>query len=142
MSRFVSVRSRRLSLWQSAVHSATNQLPIAPATKSLMRQGAATHVSHAAAGQLLPRSAHAPGAPLTANDHARLSKGYFELAEAQRTGNAAKAETALTIIRDYSEYDPAWAACVALYNAYYVAADQQAAYVDWSTQTSPDISTF
>ncbi|HVP53731.1 MAG TPA: metallophosphoesterase [Candidatus Eisenbacteria bacterium] len=144
MSRFVTVRSRRLSLWQSAVHEATGRIPkLDPASKKLMRQAASRHAELASKGMHIPRSAHTPGAPLTLDDHVVLSSAYLDLADGQRTGNQAQVEAALVIIRGYSEYDPNWVTCVTVYTQYYITMGKQAVYVDWSQQSPPvSISTF
>ena len=144
MSRFVSVRSRRLSLWQSAVQEATGRLTrLDPATRKLMRQAASRHAELASKGKQIPRPAHTAGAPLTLADHVVLSRAHLDLADGQRTGNQAQAEAALAVIRDYSEYDPNWATCVTQYNLYYVDAGDQPVYVNWAAQNPPvPISTF
>src|SRR5579883_1773943 len=130
-SRFITVRDQRLSLWQSAVNEATDRLPsVDPAVKATMRRAADLHAQAAVNGLPIAKPARVAGAPLSLDDHVLLSRAHFDLAEARRTGDQARAEAAQAIIRDYSEYDPNWVTCVTLYNLYYNILDKQAVYYD------------
>src|SRR4051794_3480602 len=113
MNRFIAVRSRKLSLWQSAVHQTTERrLAADPTRKALMHRAVNLHVEAESKGKLIRQPQYTPGALLTLEDHVHLSKASFELAEARRTNNSARAQAALALYRDYSEFDPKWMECI------------------------------
>ena len=91
MARFISVRSRHLSLWQSAVHEVAQRSPnLDPAKKTLMRRAVDLHAQAAINGAIIRPPATAPATPLTLEHHVFLSSAYYELAEARRTGDLAR----------------------------------------------------
>ena len=140
MARFISVRSRSLSLWQSAVHQTTDRSPnIDPEKKILMRRAVDLHAQAAISGALISPPTRAATTPLTLDDHVFLSRAYYELAEARRTRDLARAAAATALIRDYSSSDPGWAECLAVYELYY-SIYSAPEYTDWSLQEPPDIS--
>src|ERR1051325_5616249 len=131
-SRFVSVRDRNLSLWQSAVDEAVSALGD-PARAKAMRDAVALQAlsgvgKAAAVPDVLTAAAAAGARPDSADVHALLAKAFFDRVNADHgpgvTAAAAAAEglsltQMFTIFRDYSTADLlGWAQCAIAYAKY------------------------
>src|SRR5947207_4923833 len=132
-SRFVSVRDRNLSLWQSAVDEAVSRMGDHGRAQAMLQ--AATQQVLAATGKAPPvgaGAAAASAAPGSQTAHTALAKAMFDHVNATQpadaaagAGTAAAAAPALslpdfiTAFRDYSTADVlGWAQCAINYAKY------------------------
>ena len=136
--RFITVRSRALSLWQSAVLQATKPLEKSdPELAKTMRFAAGLHAEAAVEGQPIPTPPPpTPGQPLTLEQHMALSKGHFELVRARKRGDTLAATRAKSSIRYYSNKDyEHWVECGWYLSQWYVVEQKSAVYRDWTSQS-------
>ncbi len=140
INRFVSVRDRELSLWQSAVDEAVATLGD-PARAAAMRD-AATMLALRGVGKAPPLDASpaaataAAAAPNTASAHAFLAKAFFDQVNANQRHGAAASPAAfsfsnlITFFRDYSTADVlGWAQCAINYAKYLASGSGAPMYV-------------
>jgi hypothetical protein len=138
---FVTVRDKRLSLWQSAVREATARSPdISPALGAIMGEAADRHATAAVKGQPITRPASLTAAPMAVETHTYLSALHFQRAEALRQGAKAATDALGSGSWSYSDNDPNWVQCVIQYNLYYVTGGNQAVYYDWTVQGGGNIN--
>jgi predicted MPP superfamily phosphohydrolase len=144
MSRFVAVRSRDLSLWQSAVQEVTqNMAGLDPKLRERVRQAVDRHVTAEAAGKKIrPAVRRERGARLTLADLVSLSKYTFDKANREAKKASAKkpvkskeSSTTSDGVRKYSTDDwsysgGGWAQCKWEYEKYYNV-ETQPKYVKW-----------
>ena len=150
-SRFVTVRNRHLSLWQSAAEKMLMTNPpdgSAPCrTRAEVRRhpvmaGVNRHVKIRAAGAVVPPPDRGTGAPATdPNLYAYVSHLHFEMAEAKRLDDATRLrQWSATCARYYATCDTAgWLSCEATYLLYAALTHDTLSYNDWTVQGHGDI---
>lgn len=148
VSRFISVRDRNLSLWQSAVDEVVAQIKD-PVRGRAMREAAALHVLEAT-GKI--KDALADAAPSAASVKATdpqalafLSKKFFERANADSHAQLAPSAALnmtdfFDLFRDYSTADVlGWAQCAINYAKYLATSSGTPMYVNWQDQVPPNV---
>jgi hypothetical protein len=136
--RFITVRNRSLSLWQSAVRAATQELKKTdPDRANLMRYAAGLHAEATVKRRPIPvPPPPLPGEPLSLEQHIALSKAHFDAVRARARGDLVAEADAVAVIRDYSNWDVNWSECELYYAAWYAVLGQPPIYRDWVNQTS------
>ncbi|HEY4921403.1 MAG TPA: metallophosphoesterase [Xanthobacteraceae bacterium] len=135
--RFITVRNRPLSLWQSAVRQGTQGLQQTdPGLARLMGYAAGLHAEATVKHHPIPTpNPPPPGAPLTLEDHVALSKAYFDAVYARRRGDRRGEADAVAVIRNYSNWDlSGWASCEVVFAQWYLVDGNPQVYRDWVTQ--------
>jgi 3',5'-cyclic AMP phosphodiesterase CpdA len=150
-SRWVTVRSRNLSLWQSA---AVRMLMTDPPDGSVRCRSRAEALRHPvmagvnrqvkirAAGAVMPPPDSGPAATVSdPNLHAYVSQLHFEMAEAKRTKDQARFDRAAYACRQYATCDTAaWAGCETTYLEYMASTGGTLQYNDWTVQGKNNIN--
>jgi Calcineurin-like phosphoesterase len=145
--RLIAVRNRNLSLWQSAVGEFADRQSDPRRTKAL-HEAAGRHAAAAMKGLRLARPQPAATVENLADADpqtlAYVSQLVFEVAQAHQRGDIVGEAEALArlsdFIRPYSTLDiVGWMQCIWYYVEYYVWADREPPYRDWSQQPHPDI---
>lgn len=150
-SRWVSVRHRNLSLWQTSVEKMLMTNPPdgsapcrsrAEVRRHPVMAGVNRHVKIRAAGGVVSPPDKGPATPVTdPNLHAYVSHLHYEIAEAKRTNNQAALLTLLPgCTRYYATCDTlGWATCETTYLADLAAGDTLQ-YNDWTVAGKNDIN--
>jgi hypothetical protein len=145
-SRFVRVRDRHLSLWQSAVAEvvrtqlgasgagvSTNDVLAHPMTSAVNE-----HVQLAIEKQPVPEAS--PGESDQQRLYVHLSHLGFQKGQALVDGDAERAAALDVEFRKYSDDDPGFLTCATTYASYYAAYRGVFAYNDWTIQGNGNIN--
>ncbi len=137
---FVTVRDRKLSLWQSAVHKVTTSPSrnVDQTAGRLMRIGAAIHVKAAEKDIAVEEPPLRVDGTLDVQHYAFLSQVYFEHAQARIDSGDLAVESPPW---KYSDKDPNFIIeCSEQYLEYYIIGGHAPVYHDWQTTGKNNIN--
>jgi len=149
---FITVRSRDLSLWLSAVESVVHKLQSPSGgerrlnqdlilTHYLMKAARIHAVAEFEGKEILPPGPPSQDGTLTLEEHVYLSKLHFERANAKLRGDTETEAELTSETRKYSKSDTAgWASCETTYIYYYTIYGGTPIYRNWRTNGNGNLN--
>ena len=143
LNRFIAVRDRNISLWQSAVDEVTAKLAD-PARMKAMREAAALHALASIGKAVIPDQPPSAESVRASDPQALafLSKAFFDNTNSEHPQHASAVPFSFgqltALVREYSTADVlGWAQCAINYAKYLWSGSGTPTYVNWQDQKPP-----